>query len=218
MLLRLHFENERAFWIALDCDPALVHSYIDPLSGKWALGQSVWGADAGIRTRSQLCLELREATERSRWALIARWWISLLLFNSALIAGLPGGWDALISVAEDPDPDYPPPQTPSTTETVRRSVEGLKPSPLSHLGMDFFFVWKRGDQTRLGGILLDLKELKGAIASILEQGPLPHLLVYISPKDVIELNKAFLGGSCRSCCLRSVKRPATLRALTYAPN
>lgn len=84
--------------------------------------------------------------------------------------------------------------------------------------MDFFFVWKRGDQTRLGGILLDLKELKGAIASILEQGPLPHLLVYISPKDVIELNKAFLGGSCRSCCLRSVKRPATLRALTYAPN
>lgn len=48
--------------------------------------------------------------------------------------------------------------------------------------------------------------------------PAPHLLVYISPKDVIELNKAFLRGSCHSCCLWHVKRPATLRALTYAPN
>jgi len=34
----------------------------------------------------------------------------------------------------------------------------------------------------------------------------PPLLVYISPKDVIELNKAFLGGSCHSCCLWHVKR------------
>lgn len=48
--------------------------------------------------------------------------------------------------------------------------------------------------------------------------PAPQLLVYISPKDVIELNKAFLRGSCHSCCLWHVKRPATLRALTYAPN
>lgn len=48
--------------------------------------------------------------------------------------------------------------------------------------------------------------------------PAPKLLVYISPKDVIELNKAFLRGSCHSCCLWHVKRPATLRALTYAPN
>ena len=48
--------------------------------------------------------------------------------------------------------------------------------------------------------------------------PQPLLLVYISPEDVIELNKAFLRGSCHSCCLWHVKRPATLRALTYAPN
>lgn len=138
----------------------------------------VWGADAGIRTRSQLCLELREAAERSRWALIARWWISLLLFNSALIAGLPGGWDALISVAEDPDPDYPP-----TTETVRRSVGGLEPIifPLSHLVLDFFLVGK-SDQARLGGILLDLKKLKRVVARVLkfpQRPPLTSSFTYL---------------------------------------
>lgn len=60
--------------------------------------------------------------------------------------------------------------------------------------------------------------LSSPSSSSLPPLPAPHLLVYISPKDVIELNKAFLRGSCHSCCLWHVKRPATLRALTYAPN
>lgn len=43
-------------------------------------------------------------------------------------------------------------------------------------------------------------------------GPL-QLLVYMSVKEVIELNKAFetfLGGSCSSCCLWRVKRPCDI--------
>lgn len=87
-----------------------------------------------------------------------------------------------------------------------------------------------------GGIRRDVMRIGTAIAEVVQGGgggptplsssPTPvtpptvpsFLLVYISPKDVIELNKAFLRGSCHSCCLWHVKRPATWRALTYAPN
>lgn len=123
----------------------------------------------------------------SPWTLIARWWIFSLPFNGALIAGLPGVWGALISVAEDPDPDYPP-QPPPAEETasrrwvVRAFATVLYPACLSsHLGLNTF-KFERRDGEQWGLVVVGWKRRGGMrIGSVASSSLLPVTHVSLFP-------------------------------------
>lgn len=152
------------------CARSFLYRALGASNGPWASARR-WSWNKNkitIAFKAQRGREEEEEREKegSLWALIARWWIFSLPFNGALIAGLPGGLDALISVAEDPDPDYPPSASPhwrdsehwGEEEEEGREVKGFCNSyspnhlPIKPPGPWHFWVssWKGGDSEEAG--------------------------------------------------------------------